>query len=298
MGNPAYLLIAHLILELPACLHRLAAFATRSKGEIHEIVFAHARTACLDRNGRGAAGLAKRAALARLDVIWCDGCGEAAPGHVLASDAYKVLIADLRQGGYVIYLRHAMTATTSEPAVGDFADCSWQRNLSDGGRRQAAAVGSRLSEQKIPVAAIEASPFCRARQTAELAFGRCPRGQCRPVLSHDADGRAARRCRRQAQGSPGRTAAAGRQPRADRPLADHQGGCGGRAVRGRGRHREAERRRHLSHRGATYGSRHHAGALTALQCRGDCAHNGGRLQPGVRAMRQATTLSVSAPTIR
>ena len=46
----------------------------------------------------------------------------------------------------------------------------------------------------------------------------------------------------------------------------------------------------------TYGSRHHAGALTALQCRGDCAHNGGRLQPGVRAMRQATTLSVSAPT--
>ena len=96
------------------------------------------------------------------------------PADVLASDAYKVLIADLRQGGYVIYLRHAMTATTSEPAVGDLADCSWQRNLSDGGRRQAAAVGSRLSEQKIPVAAIEASPFCRARQTAELAFGRAP----------------------------------------------------------------------------------------------------------------------------
>ena len=96
------------------------------------------------------------------------------PADVLVSDAYKVLIADLRQGGYVIYLRHAMTATTSEPAVGDLADCLWQRNLSDGGRRQAAAVGSRLSEQKIPVAAIEASPFCRARQTAELAFGRAP----------------------------------------------------------------------------------------------------------------------------
>jgi phosphohistidine phosphatase SixA len=97
------------------------------------------------------------------------------PAGVLASDAYKVLIADLRQGGYVIYLRHAMTATTSEPAVGDLADCSWQRNLSDDGRRQAASVGSRLSEQKIPVAAIEASPFCRARQTAELAFGRAPK---------------------------------------------------------------------------------------------------------------------------
>ena len=39
------------------------------------------------------------------------------PADVVASDAYKVLIADLRQGGYVIYLRHAMTATTPEPAV-------------------------------------------------------------------------------------------------------------------------------------------------------------------------------------
>ena len=36
-------------------------------------------------------------------------------------------------------------------------------------------MGSRLSEQKIPVAALEASPFCRARQTAELAFGRAPK---------------------------------------------------------------------------------------------------------------------------
>ena len=97
------------------------------------------------------------------------------PADVLASDAYKALIADLRQGGYVIYLRHAMTGKASEPAVGDFADCSWQRNLSDAGRRQAASVGSRLSEQNIPVAAVEASPFCRTRQTAELAFGRAPK---------------------------------------------------------------------------------------------------------------------------
>jgi phosphohistidine phosphatase SixA len=35
-------------------------------------------------------------------------------------------------------------------------------------------VGGRLSEQDIPVAALEASPFCRTRQTAELAFGRVP----------------------------------------------------------------------------------------------------------------------------
>ena len=97
------------------------------------------------------------------------------PADVLASDAYKALIADLQQGGYVIYLRHGMTGETPEPAVGDFADCSWQRNLSDAGRRQVASVGRRLSEQHIPVAGLEASPFCRTRQTAELAFGRAPK---------------------------------------------------------------------------------------------------------------------------
>lgn len=97
------------------------------------------------------------------------------PADVRASDAYKALIADLRQGGYVIYLRHGMTGKASEVTVGDFADCSWQRNLSDAGRRQAALVGSRLSEENVPVAALEASPYCRTRQTAELAFGRVPK---------------------------------------------------------------------------------------------------------------------------
>ena len=41
------------------------------------------------------------------------------PADVLMLDAYKALIADLRRGGYVIYLRHAMTATASELTVGD-----------------------------------------------------------------------------------------------------------------------------------------------------------------------------------
>lgn len=96
------------------------------------------------------------------------------PAEVLASDAYKKLVADLRAGGFVIYLRHAATGATPEPVVRDLADCSWQRDLSDDGRRQAAALGARLAELGIPVTVLEASPFCRARQTAEIAFGRAP----------------------------------------------------------------------------------------------------------------------------
>ncbi|MDP1962996.1 MAG: histidine phosphatase family protein [Reyranella sp.] len=97
------------------------------------------------------------------------------PAEILKSDAYLALLAELRQGGFVIYLRHAETAATPEPAVGDLADCSWQRNLNDVGRHQAATVGNRLKEQGIAVSTLEASPFCRTRQTAELAFGREPK---------------------------------------------------------------------------------------------------------------------------
>ena len=94
--------------------------------------------------------------------------------EILNSPAYAKLIAELKAGGHIIYLRHAQTASTSEKVVGDLADCSWQRNLSDQGQRQARLVGGRLGELAIPVSAVEASPFCRTRQTAELAFGRKP----------------------------------------------------------------------------------------------------------------------------
>jgi len=87
------------------------------------------------------------------------------PSEVLASDAYKSLIADLRNGGFVIYLRHAVTDSKPEPVVLDLTDCGWQRDLSADGRRQAAAVGARLAGLHIPVMTV--SPFCRRRQTAE-----------------------------------------------------------------------------------------------------------------------------------
>lgn len=89
-----------------------------------------------------------------------------------ASDPNAALLADLRQGGYIIYLRHAETETTPEAVVRDLMDCSWQRNLSAAGRRQAAALGDLLRDQGIAVWLVEVGPFCRTRQTAEIAFGR------------------------------------------------------------------------------------------------------------------------------
>jgi phosphohistidine phosphatase SixA len=89
-------------------------------------------------------------------------------------DPYAALMADLRQGGYVLYLRHAETATASEEVVRNLADCSWQRNLNEFGRQQAVKIGERFREHGIAFTRVEASPFCRARETAALVFGRQP----------------------------------------------------------------------------------------------------------------------------
>jgi phosphohistidine phosphatase SixA len=84
------------------------------------------------------------------------------------------LLAELRQGGHVLYLRHAETETAQESVVRDMADCTWQRNLNHHGRDQATKIGAHLREAGISFTGVEASPFCRTRETAMLVFGRTP----------------------------------------------------------------------------------------------------------------------------
>ncbi len=91
-------------------------------------------------------------------------------------------MAALRRGGYVLYFRHA--ATDAVPDDADtvvLSDCDTQRNLSALGRRQARAVGQAVARLDIPIGRVLASPFCRAVDTARLAFGRATR---EPVLEN------------------------------------------------------------------------------------------------------------------
>ena len=53
-----------------------------------------------------------------------------------------------------------------------FEDCAHQRNLTDGGRADARAIGAAIRSLGIPIGEVLASPFCRTRETAELIFGR------------------------------------------------------------------------------------------------------------------------------
>lgn len=84
------------------------------------------------------------------------------------------LVERLRGGGHVIFLRHEHTdfdALAGSEST-DFTHCEGQRNLSPVGRESAKLLGKALGILKIPVEVVMSSPYCRSRQTAELAFGK------------------------------------------------------------------------------------------------------------------------------
>ena len=75
----------------------------------------------------------------------------------------------LKQGGYVIVLRHG--ATHQDQADTDPlnpANVTKQRQLNDDGRAKARALGEALRKLQIPVAQIHSSQFNRAVETATL----------------------------------------------------------------------------------------------------------------------------------
>ena len=81
------------------------------------------------------------------------------------------LVERLREGGYVLAFRHAATDSGVD-TTSDLSDCSRQRNLNAEGRRQSRDIGRAFRRLGIPVGRVLASPFCRTRDTARLAFGR------------------------------------------------------------------------------------------------------------------------------
>lgn len=79
----------------------------------------------------------------------------------------------LKQGGFVIYMRHGKT----DPAIADrpvviFSDCTTQRPLVEAGRKMAADIGRHLRKARIPIGDIYVSPMCRTRESAQQVFGK------------------------------------------------------------------------------------------------------------------------------
>lgn len=93
------------------------------------------------------------------------------------------LVAQLRRGGLVVYLRHGQTDWGQNdrelawvPEMLEdrslLSDCDRQRLLNDEGREQARAIGAAISRLGIPVGPVLSSGWCRTQETARLAFGR------------------------------------------------------------------------------------------------------------------------------
>lgn len=76
-----------------------------------------------------------------------------------------------RLDGVVLLMRHAHAPGTGDPDGFRLDDCATQRNLDEGGRAQARRIGAALRACAWPVGAVWSSQWCRARDTARLAFG-------------------------------------------------------------------------------------------------------------------------------
>ncbi len=80
-------------------------------------------------------------------------------------------LEQLRQGGFVIYMRHAIATVGSDSFAGSnwwtSSDPALARQLSDAGRQQASRIGTDIRSLAIPIARIISSEFRRCTETAE-----------------------------------------------------------------------------------------------------------------------------------
>lgn len=104
----------------------------------------------------------RTALLALIATLLAAGCGGA--------DEPAVLTA-LKAGGHTLVVRHAI-ADAEINRQEKLSSCTLQRNLTEAGEEQAKAIGAGMRALEIPIGDVRASPMCRTRDTARLAFGR------------------------------------------------------------------------------------------------------------------------------
>ncbi len=88
------------------------------------------------------------------------------------ADLNQNLIKEFKQGGKLIFIRHAYAPGSGDPKNFNLNDCSTQRNLNDSGREQSKIIGSLFSTYNIEIEKVYSSEWCRCKETAAIAFGR------------------------------------------------------------------------------------------------------------------------------
>ena len=88
------------------------------------------------------------------------------------NSAYSVeeVLTSLKEGGKIIFIRHALAPGNGDPENFDLNDCSTQRNLNQRGIEQSKFIGSIFNKNQIKIENVYSSEWCRCKETASIAF--------------------------------------------------------------------------------------------------------------------------------
>ena len=90
----------------------------------------------------------------------------------IKADSNQNLINELKNGGKLIFIRHAYAPGGGDPNNFDITDCNTQRNLSNSGRVQARNIGVFFKDNNLKIENIYSSEWCRCKETAVIAFNK------------------------------------------------------------------------------------------------------------------------------
>jgi len=91
--------------------------------------------------------------------------------HPTPGSATEAAWARLAQGGYTILLGYSRTPGGGEPLRPDLGDCDKRKSLTDRGIQESRRIGMRFAARAVSINEVYSGEFCRALDTAELAFG-------------------------------------------------------------------------------------------------------------------------------
>ena len=80
------------------------------------------------------------------------------------------ILESLKDGGKIVFIRHAYAPGGGDPENFNINDCSTQRNLNDEGITQSKFIGEFFKTKKIKIDKVLSSEWCRCKDTAKFAF--------------------------------------------------------------------------------------------------------------------------------
>ena len=86
------------------------------------------------------------------------------------ANSNEELINSLKEGGKLIFIRHAYAPGNGDPKNFDLKDCVTQRNLNQEGINQSKKIGVFFTKNKIQIDKVLSSEWCRCKDTAKYAF--------------------------------------------------------------------------------------------------------------------------------